>query len=120
MENNIIIAHADKTILKISGIKVKGFKPYELEAQLGKRLDTLVRIIGVTGESIEMDIYNLEPEQILKDEEGIVKAVSTIEGVNATEVIRIEKTEKAIPIDISNIKQKKKDGCSMERWLKYD
>lgn len=120
MKDATIIAHADKSILKIEGLKVSGFKPHELEALLTNRLETLVRVIGVTGESIEMDVYGLDPDQIMKDEEGIVTAVSAVKGVEATEIVRMEKARKAIPVNIADIPLKNPGGCAKERWLSHD
>ena len=56
MEHQYIIAHADKSVLKISGLTVKGLNTLQIEELLAAKLKTAVRVIGVTGESIEMDV----------------------------------------------------------------
>ena len=49
ISQEFIIAAADKSILKISGIHVRGLNTQDLERRLSERLHTLVRVIGVTG-----------------------------------------------------------------------
>ncbi|MGI6586165.1 MAG: hypothetical protein ACOX3L_09575 [Lutisporaceae bacterium] len=48
MNQEYIIAYADKTVLKISGLRIKGLNTKKLEQILKEKLYTLVRIIGVT------------------------------------------------------------------------
>ncbi len=62
MSQEYIIAYADKSVLKISGLSVKGMSTTEVEKLLQDKLQAIVRIIGVTGESIEMDVYDAEPD----------------------------------------------------------
>ena len=71
ISQEFIIAAADKSILKISGIHVRGLNTQDLERRLSERLHTLVRVIGVTGEQIEMDVYGIDPAQIRKDESDL-------------------------------------------------
>ena len=73
MEHEYIIAHADKSVLKISGLEVKGLNTKQLEQILGEKLHTFVRVIGVTGDNIEMDVYDIEPEQVRKNEKGLIE-----------------------------------------------
>ncbi len=112
-----VIAYADKTVLKIDGIAVKGLKPEELEAQLFVLFQRPVRLIGVTSNSLEMDIYNLEPEQILSNEKGIITAISTVPGLTATEVTQIVQAEKAKEVTADQIIPGSGNGCARERWL---
>lgn len=114
-----IIAFADKTILKISNINIKGLNTKELESALMEKLNTIVRIIGVTGENIAMDIYNLSPEDVLKDAQGIIKAVSLTEGIKAQNVMDLS-AEKAVQVDIDNIDAVKNISCARERWQSYE
>ncbi|GEM_PF-369384 len=114
-----IIAFADKTILKISNVSIKGLNTKELENSLMEKLNTIVRIIGVTGENIEMDIYNLSPEDVLKDAHGIIKAVSLTEGIKAENVMDLS-AEKAVQVDIDNIDIVKNISCARERWQSYE
>lgn len=117
--NQKIIAYADKTILKISSLNVKGLNTKELENNLMEKLNTIVRIIGVTGENIEMDIYNLSPEDVLRDSQGIIKAVSLTEGIKAENVMNLL-AEKAVQVDINNIDMVKNISCARERWQSYE
>lgn len=117
--DNKIIAFADKTILKISNLSIKGLNTKELENSLMEKLNTIVRIIGVTGENIEMDIYNLSPEDVLKDAQGIIKAVSLTEGIKAENVMNLS-AEKAVQVDIDNIDIVKNISCARERWQSYE
>jgi hypothetical protein len=111
-----VIVYADKTILTIKGIKVSGLKPVELEKQLSGKLQTVVRIIGVTGSSIEMDVYNLEQDAVRRNENGIIQIVSVIEGVSASEFARIEYNNKSTEVDVNDIPPKIDKGCAKERW----
>lgn len=114
-----IIAFSDKTILKISNVSIKGLNTKELENSLMEKLNTIVRIIGVTGENIELDVYNLSPEDVLKDEQGIIKAVSLTEGIKAQNIIDLS-AEKAVQVDIDKIDVVKNISCARERWLSYE
>ncbi|MFP4380457.1 MAG: hypothetical protein ACLFUS_08140 [Candidatus Sumerlaeia bacterium] len=113
-----IIAFADKTVLQIEGLRVHGLRPCDLEKTLSEKLQTTVRVIGVTGESIEMDVYDLPPEAILKDEAGLIKAVSASEGIEASDVIRIASAKKAVPVDIHKLPDGPR-GCLGERWRRH-
>ncbi len=117
--NQKIIAYADKTILKISNVTIKGLNTKELENSLMEKLNTIVRIIGVTGENIEMDIYNLSTEDVLRDSQGIIKAVSLSEGIKAENVMNLS-AEKAVQVDINNIDMIKNISCARERWQSYE
>ena len=110
-----VIVHADKTVLKIRGIKVKGLNAHALEEMLTRRLQSLVRVIGVTGNSIDMYVYGIDEESILKDETGIIRALSLSEGITATELTEIALAEKIVPVDYDMIPGRK-DGCAKERW----
>lgn len=70
MSQEYIIAYADKSVLKISGLSVKGMSTTQVEKILQDKLKAIVRVIGVTGESIEMDVYDAEPDQIRKNADG--------------------------------------------------
>lgn len=114
-----IIAAADKSILKISGIQVQGLNTRDLEQRLIQRLHTLVRVIGVTGDRIEMDVYGLEPEQIRRDKQQLINAVSLVEGVSATEVCTLAVSEKIVEVDIQQLPDKPYYGCARERWVQF-
>ncbi|TYP55455.1 hypothetical protein [Thermosediminibacter litoriperuensis] len=120
MGNSHVIVYVDKTMVKITGVKVKGLKPFELELTLKNLIGRPVRVIGVTADSVEMDVYGLAPEAIYKNEEGIVKAVSTVSGITASDVMRIASAEKAVEVSIEEIPRGEYNGCARERWLKLD
>lgn len=112
-----IIAYVDKTVVKICGLKVSGLKPYELEKKIENVIDKRVRIIGVTGNSIDMDIYGLDSESIYENELGIIEAISMTEGITAMEVMKINSAEKIVEIDYENIPKGEYNGCIKERWI---
>lgn len=120
MGNTRVIVYVDKTIVKITGIEVKGLKPFELEMTLKNLLGRSVRVIGVTAESIEMDVYGLSPESIYKNEEGIIKVISMVEGITAKDVMRIASAEKSVEVSVEELPKGEYYGCSRERWLKFD
>jgi hypothetical protein len=110
-----IIVFADKTILSIEGVEPRGLRPVDLESLLAEKLGVPVRVIGVTGTSVELDVYGLEPEAILRDEAGLIRAVSAVEGVHATELARIASAKRAVPVDIRK-PIPEPGGCQGERW----
>jgi len=118
--DNQVLVFVDKTYVRISGLQVKGLKPFELEQKLRNTLRRPIRVIGVTGSEIEMDIYGMEPEAVYKDEKGIVKAISTVEGITAADVIKIAQAEKSVEISIDKFPKEEYPGCARERWLNLD
>lgn len=119
MEHEYIIVHADKTVLKISGLKIKGMNTKQLEDLLSERLHTYARVIGVTGDSVEMDIYNIDPEQIKKDEDGIIHMVALADGISLTDLAKIVCNEKIVEVDIDTVPATPKSDCRRERWMKF-
>ena len=119
MEHEYIIVHADKTVLKIAGLKVKGLNTKQLEELLSERLHTYARVIGVTGDSVEMDIYGIDPARIEKEEEGILHTVALAEGIKATDIAKIVCNEKIVEVDIDTVPATPKSECRRERWMKY-
>lgn len=126
ISQEFIIAAADKSILKISGIHVRGLNTQDLERRLSERLHTLVRVIGVTGEQIEMDVYGIDPAQIRKDEKAVIQAISLVEGISAEDLCQISVSEKIIDVNIDDVPDKPyhaahgKDGFGLdESYLDY-
>lgn len=115
MSETRVIVYADKTVLKITGMQVRGLKTGDLEARISEKLGSPVRLIGVTGESLSLDVYGMPPEQILQNEEGIVQAVSASEGITPADLIRIVSAKRAVPVDINRIPPFR-EGCRGERW----
>ena len=118
MEHEYIIAHADKSVLKISGLEVKGLNTKQLEKILGDKLHTFVRVIGVTGNNIEMDVYDIEPEHVRKNEKGLIESIVLTEGITVTELTKLSCSEKIVPVDYNSIPDKPISDCAMERWMK--
>ena len=116
---NFVVAHADKTVLKIGGITVKGLNTRQLEELLTERLQSVVRVIGVTGESIDMDVYGLDESDILRKEDGIITAVSLAEGITLTDLSKIISAKKIVPVHYDEIPEKLR-GCGRERWHLFE
>jgi len=118
MDHEYIIAHADKSVLKISGLQVKGLNTQQLEKILGDKLKTFVRVIGVTGENIEMDVYDIEPDQVRKNEKGLIESIVLTEGITITDLTKISCSEKIVPVKFDEIPAEPISACAMERWMK--
>jgi len=117
LHDSQIIVQADKTVIKITNLSVKGLNTQKLEDLLIQKLESMVRIIGVTGSSLEMDIYGLDENAILKDAEGLIKAISLAEGITASEVTTIAFAQKIRAVDFDKIPGKAQHACMKERWL---
>lgn len=117
MADNQVIVYSDKTVLKISGLKIRGLNTRELERVLAEKLNSFVRVIGVTGTNIDMDVYGISPEQLQRDKDGILQAVSTVEGITATELIELSHAERALPVDFNSIPSNDNVACARERWM---
>ncbi len=115
--NERTIVYADKTILKITGLKIHGLKPVELEQAVAEQLGSPARLIGVTGESLEIDVYGLPPESVLRDEKGLIRTVSMVEGIAAGDVETMAAAHRAVEIDAGHIPPHT-GGCAGERWKK--
>lgn len=113
-----IIAYVDKTVVKLTGLKIQGLKPFKLEEFLSSKIGRPVRVIGVTSDSLQMDIYGLEPEAVLEDKEGFIKAISLVPGITASEVVQIEKAEKAVTVPVEELARNRSSACPKERWIK--
>jgi hypothetical protein len=116
--DNYVIAYADKTVLKIHGISVKGLDAGALEKLLSEKLQSVVRVIGVTGDSIAMDLYGVDEESILKDEAGIIHTVSLTNGITVSDVTEISYAKKIVPVNFDEIPELK--GCAKQRWAEND
>ncbi|MDR3560341.1 MAG: hypothetical protein P4N59_02705 [Negativicutes bacterium] len=112
-----IIAYVDKTIVKITGITVCGIKPNELEVAVAQRIGCPVRVIGVSSSHIQMDIYGLEPEAVMRDEEGIIKAISVMPGLTASEVAGIASAQKAREVSAEQLAGRTRGSCGKENWV---
>ncbi len=113
---NRILVQVDKTIVQITGLSIKGLRLQALEDILKRKLGALVRVIGVTGSSIEMDVYGLDEEAIAKDRDGIIRAVSLCEGITADDIVQMN-VERIQSIDIDRIVPVETNICMKQRWL---
>ena len=118
-EANIFV-QVDKTVVKITGLSVKGLNVQQLEELLQERLKTMTRIIGVTGNSLEMDVYGLEESEILRDSDGLIQTSALAEGIRVLEVTKLSQVEKIRSVDFDHIPPYNPYGCQGERWLTYD
>lgn len=115
-ENTSIYVNVDKTVVKITGLDIKGLNIQQLEEILQSRLQTMTRIIGVTGNSLELDAYGISEDEILKDSDGLIKAISLADGIKATDVARLQQVQKIHQVDFDHIPPPG-SGCIGERWV---
>ncbi len=114
-----ILVQVDKTVVKITGLSVRGLNIGELESLLRDRLKSLVRVIGVAGDCIEMDVYGLDEEDILRDEEGVIKTLALARGITVSDVAAMEKVHKIREVPFDEIPPYIEGECRGERWLKF-
>ncbi|HHZ01846.1 MAG TPA: hypothetical protein GX396_02740 [Tissierellia bacterium] len=112
-----VIVQVDKTVVKITGVEVKGLNIQQLEEILKDKLKSLVRIIGVTGSSIEMDIYGVEEEDILRKEDGLITAIALADGISVSDVTTLSSVKKIQSVNIDSVPEYIENGCRGERWL---
>jgi hypothetical protein len=117
MDERLVI-YIDKTMLSVKGVSIKGLRPKDLEEKIKKIVRRPVRIIGVTGSDLQMDIYGLSAQQVLMDENKIIKAVSLVEGIEAREIITLEAKQEVTKIDASELRADSYKGCARERWMR--
>lgn len=117
MEENSVIVQVDKTVIKVTGLNIKGLNIQQLEKILLDKLKSMVRIIGVTGESIEMDVYGIDEEDILREQNGIIKAIATADGITLSDIAQISSVEKIKKVDFNDIPEYHENTCMKERWL---
>ena len=113
-----IIVQVDKTVVKVTGLEVKGLNIQQLEEIIIGKLKSVIRIIGVTGNSIEMDVYGVEEEDILREEDGIIKAIALADGITVSDLSTLSSVKKIQSVDINSIPEYIEGGCKGERWQK--
>lgn len=115
-----VIVYTDKTMLKITGIRVKGLRAPELEESLQQIFHRPVRLIGVTGNQIEMDIYGLDNEAALNKADGVVQAISFVEGITADNIIEISCSGRSVELNVEEIRRLTASSgqCGRESWIK--
>lgn len=117
MSQEYVIAYVDKSVVKISGLRIKGLDTQAVEKTLSEKLSAFVRVIGVTGDEIQMDVYNIDPEAVRRNARGLIEAVALTEGVTATEVAELSCSDKIIEVDLENLPDLPGSGCARERWM---
>lgn len=117
MDDSKIIVQVDKTVVKITGVTIKGLNIQQVENLMREKLKSAARVIGVTGSSIEMDVYGVEEEDIRKDGEGLIQAISVADGITLTDLAQISSVDKIKTVDISEVPTYSETQCMMERWL---
>ena len=115
-----VIAYLDKTVVRITGVSVHGLDPRQLETAMGRAVGRQVRVIGVTGDAIDMDVYGLTPEAVLRDSDGIVTAVAAVEGIRAKEVVEIDANDATVRVNVADIPKGQLKSCVRERWQDLD
>ena len=118
MAEEYIIAYADKSVLKISGLSVKGMSTTQVEQLLQDKLQAIVRVIGVTGNSIEMDVYDTDPEKIRRNADGVIDTLALAEGITVSDVTKVSCSDKIVAVDWKDIPDKPISDCLRERWIK--
>ena len=108
MEQNSVIVHVDKTVVKVTGLNIAGLNINQLEKVLLDKLKSVVRIIGVTGQSIEMDVYGIAEEDIQKVYSLYSAYEDVIERVKIATVADIR--EKDYTLAINNYIEKKEQA----------
>lgn len=118
MNNNTnVFVQVDKTVVKITGLSVKGLNIQQLEQLLQEKLHSMTRIIGVTGNSLEMDVYGIEEEDILRNSQGLIQTLALTEGIRTSDVTQLSQVAKIKSVDIDHIPEYDPQGCRGERWL---
>jgi hypothetical protein len=112
----IVFAYADKTMLRISGLSVRGLNASRLEELLTRELNSQTRVIGVTGQSVELDVYGLDEANILRDEKKIIKAVALAEGITLTDLTSLACSGKTTAVEAAGLRRPAGPHCAGERW----
>ena len=112
-----IIVQVDKTVVKITGLSVKGLNTRQLEDILKQKLKTLIRVIGVLGDRIEMDVYGLDEEAIWRNEAGLIEAIALADGIRVTDITRMASVERIRQVDFDAIPPHSERQCLAERWM---
>lgn len=116
MQDERIVAFVDKTVMRITGLSVKGLNTEQLENILIEKFGSVVRVIGVTGSHVEMDVYGIEPEYIKKNEQDVIEAVALAEGITLTELAQVEHAEKIMEVDYRTLDVPDEHYCPREQW----
>ena len=116
MTQEAIIAYVDKSVVKITGLRIKGLNTQDVEKTLSEQLGSFVRVIGVTGGEIEMDVYNANPEAVRRNAQGLIEALALTEGITATEIAELSCSERITEVDFEELSGLFVSDCARERW----
>ena len=117
MEDTHIYVQVDKTVVRITGLSVQNLNIQQLEEILQQKLKTMLRIIGVTGSTLEMDVYGLDEADILRNAQGVIQAISIADGIHVSDVTQLASVRKIHSVDFDHIPEHKEGECMSERWL---
>ncbi|GFI61559.1 hypothetical protein IMSAG049_00718 [Clostridiales bacterium] len=95
----------------------KGLNIQQLEELIKDKLKSVVRIIGVTGSTLEMDVYGIDEEDLLREKDGIITAISLADGITITDLAQISSVSKIKTINIDDVPEYAEGQCMKERWL---
>ena len=117
MEDTHIFVQVDKTVVRITGLSVQSLNLQQLEEILQKKLKTMLRIIGVTGSTLEMDVYGLDEEDILRNTQGVIQAIAIADGIHVSDLTQLESVRRIRSVDFDHIPEHREGECMSERWL---
>ena len=117
MEDTHIFVQVDKTVVRITGLSVQNLNLQQLEEILQKKLKTMLRIIGVTGSTLEMYVYGLDEADILRSAQGVIQAIATADGIHVSDVTQLESARRIRSVDFDHIPEHREGECMSERWL---
>lgn len=117
MDDTHIFVQVDKTVVRITGLSVQNLNIRQLEDLLQSRLKTMLRIIGVTGSTLEMDVYGMEESDILRDARGLIRVLAIADGIRVSDVTQLESVRKIRSVDFDHIPAHREGACMSERWL---
>lgn len=117
MKDTQIFVQVDKTVVRITGLSVQNLNIRQLEDLLQSRLKTMLRIIGVTGSTLEMDVYGMDETDILRNAQGVIQAIAIADGIRVSDVTQLASIRKIRSVDFDRIPAHREGECMSERWL---
>lgn len=76
-----------------------------------------MRIIGVTGTGIEMDVYGVPEEALRRDERGMIEAMSLCEGITVSDLTEMEQCSRIREVPFESLPAYTMDACQGEKWI---
>ncbi|MDL2210527.1 hypothetical protein LJC26_06960 [Desulfovibrio sp. OttesenSCG-928-O18] len=113
-----VLVQVDKTVVRVTGITVRGLDTRQVESLVREALGgNIVRVIGVTGDSLEMDVYGLDEAAVLRAGDGLIRAVSMAEGITAADVAQMDSVTAIRSVPVDAVPEAVPGRCARERWL---